>query len=153
GAAIANLAFANGSRWWASAATSPDAAHSYPIHHHGHVLYYAPFAGRYLEIGFFLVHLACMGALALLYHAYRDRLRHVERPAPTTLDASTGWFVAALVVSPVLLSLVGGFVVGIFWREGAPLSWLLAGALPFPLLSLLGVRGALRTLPDPQRPP
>jgi len=152
GAAIANLVIGNESRWWASTATAPDAVHSYARHHHGHVLYYTPLAGRYLDGGFLLVHLACIGALALLFHAYRDRLRYVP-PPPSVPYTSAGWFLAALVVSPVLLSLVGGFVAGIFWREGAPRSWILLAALPFPLLSLLGVRGALKTLPDPRYPP
>jgi hypothetical protein len=93
-----------------------------------------------------------MGILALLYHVYRDQLEYVP-PRPAAPYLSTGGFLVALVASPVLLSLVGGFLAGIFWREGAPLSWLLAGTLPFPLLSLLGVRSALRTLPDPRHPP
>lgn len=147
-----NLVASSVLRSWVSHTAVPDAVHSYALYHHRSATYYAPLAGRYFADGFLLVHLLCMGVIALLYHVYRDRLEYVP-PRPAAPHFSNGGFLVALVVAPVLLSVVGGFLAGIFWREGAPLSWLLAGALPFPLLSLLGVRSALRTLPDPRHPP
>jgi hypothetical protein len=147
-----NLVASSALRSWASHTAVPDAVHSYALYHHRSATYYSPLLGRYFAGGFLAVHLLFMGIMALLFWAYRERLRPALRQ-PAVPYSSTGWFLVALVVPPVLLSLVGGFLAGIFWREGAPLSWLLAGALPFPLLSLLGVRSALRALPDPRHPP
>src|SRR3954462_8464634 len=115
-----NLVASSVLRSWVSHTAVPDAVHSYALYHHRSATYYAPLAGRYFAGGFLLVPLLCMGVIALLYPVYRARLEYVP-PRPAAPHFSNGGGRVARGVAPVLLSVVGGVLAGIFWREGAPL--------------------------------
>jgi hypothetical protein len=146
GIGFANLAGPAAVASWASV-PAPDALHTVAHYHR----YYGPLAGWYLETGWIVLHLGVMAAMAVALRLYRHRLRRVERRPPQPYF-DNGSFVAALLLSPILLSLVGGFVAGILWHEGfAP--WAVGAAVPFVPLSLGGVWHALRQLPDPSAPP